>query len=68
MNSSMVSYKEYNRYTVCFEDADGEEQRRSKEVAEKNVRVGQDVSDSSRTVVKCAVGVTEEFKVEVCLH
>ncbi|KAK3547537.1 hypothetical protein QTP86_021515 [Hemibagrus guttatus] len=37
-------------------------------VAEKYVRVVQDMYDRSRTVVRCAVGQTEEFKVEVGLH
>ncbi|KAK3515912.1 hypothetical protein QTP86_004938, partial [Hemibagrus guttatus] len=37
-------------------------------VAEKYVRVLQDMYEKSRTVVKCAVGQTEEFKVEVGLH
>ncbi|KAK3560234.1 hypothetical protein QTP86_002183 [Hemibagrus guttatus] len=37
-------------------------------VAEKYVRVVQDMYERSRTVVKCAVGQTEEFKVEVGLH
>ncbi|KAK3553381.1 hypothetical protein QTP70_003544 [Hemibagrus guttatus] len=37
-------------------------------VAEKNVRVVQDMYERSRTVVRCAVGQTEEFKVEVGLH
>ncbi|KAK3535197.1 hypothetical protein QTP70_004755 [Hemibagrus guttatus] len=37
-------------------------------VAEKYVRVVQDMYEKSRTVVKCAVGQTEEFKVEVGLH
>ncbi|KAK3573129.1 hypothetical protein QTP86_014133, partial [Hemibagrus guttatus] len=37
-------------------------------VAEKYVRVVQDMYESSRTVVRCAVGQTEEFKVEVGLH
>ncbi|KAK3524491.1 hypothetical protein QTP70_029270 [Hemibagrus guttatus] len=37
-------------------------------VAEKYVRVVQDMFERSRTVVKCAVGQTEEFKVEVGLH
>ncbi|KAK3559045.1 hypothetical protein QTP86_000049 [Hemibagrus guttatus] len=37
-------------------------------VAEKYVRVVQDMCERSRTVVKCAVGQTEEFKVEVGLH
>nr|XP_033493144.1 uncharacterized protein LOC117263658 [Epinephelus lanceolatus] len=37
-------------------------------VAEKYVRVVQDMYESCRTVVRCAVGVTEEFKVEVGLH
>ncbi|KAK3513078.1 hypothetical protein QTP70_000985 [Hemibagrus guttatus] len=34
-------------------------------VAEKYVRVVQDMYERSRTVVRCAVGQTEEFKVEV---
>ncbi|KAK3541603.1 hypothetical protein QTP86_033082, partial [Hemibagrus guttatus] len=37
-------------------------------VAEKYVRVVQDMYERSRTVVSCAVGQTEEFKVEVGLH
>ncbi|KAK3525054.1 hypothetical protein QTP86_014217 [Hemibagrus guttatus] len=37
-------------------------------VAEKYVRVVQDMYERSRTVVRCAVGETEEFNVEVGLH
>ncbi|KAK3542903.1 hypothetical protein QTP70_006523 [Hemibagrus guttatus] len=37
-------------------------------VAEKYVRVVQDMYERSRTVVRCAVGQTEEFKVEVGLR
>ena len=37
-------------------------------VAEKYVRVVQDMYESCKTVVRCAVGVTEDFKVEVGLH
>ncbi|KAK3526321.1 hypothetical protein QTP70_022740 [Hemibagrus guttatus] len=37
-------------------------------VAEKYVRVVQDMYERSRTVVRCAVGQTEEFKVKVGLH
>ncbi|KAK3525841.1 hypothetical protein QTP70_010897 [Hemibagrus guttatus] len=37
-------------------------------VAEKYVRVVQDMYERSRTVVRCAVGQTEQFKVEVGLH
>ncbi|KAK3570154.1 hypothetical protein QTP86_012696 [Hemibagrus guttatus] len=37
-------------------------------VAEKYVRVVQDMYERSRTVVRCAVGQTEEFNVEVELH
>ncbi|KAK3521607.1 hypothetical protein QTP70_014745 [Hemibagrus guttatus] len=37
-------------------------------VAEIYVRVVQDMYERSRTVVRCAVGQTEEFKVEVGLH
>ncbi|KAK3527991.1 hypothetical protein QTP86_013103 [Hemibagrus guttatus] len=37
-------------------------------VAEKYVKVVQDMYERSRTVVRCAVGQTEEFKVEVGLH
>ncbi|KAK3505668.1 hypothetical protein QTP70_020821 [Hemibagrus guttatus] len=36
--------------------------------AEKYVRVVQDMYERSRTVVRCAVSETEEFKVEVGLH
>ncbi|KAK3568269.1 hypothetical protein QTP86_002779 [Hemibagrus guttatus] len=37
-------------------------------VAEKYVRVVQDMYERSRTVVRCDVGQTEEFNVEVGLH
>ncbi|KAK3545396.1 hypothetical protein QTP70_006940 [Hemibagrus guttatus] len=37
-------------------------------VAEKYVRLVQDMYEGSRTVVRCAVGQTEEFNVEVGLH
>ncbi|KAK3520880.1 hypothetical protein QTP86_014219 [Hemibagrus guttatus] len=37
-------------------------------VAEKYVRVVQDMYERSRTVVRCTVGQKEEFKVEVGLH
>ncbi|KAK3516660.1 hypothetical protein QTP70_021999 [Hemibagrus guttatus] len=37
-------------------------------VAEKYVRVVQDMYERRRTVVRCAVGQTEEFNVEVGLH
>ncbi|KAK3572608.1 hypothetical protein QTP86_000857 [Hemibagrus guttatus] len=37
-------------------------------IAEKYVRVVQDMYERSRTVVRCAVGQTEEFNVEVGLH
>ncbi|KAK3548720.1 hypothetical protein QTP70_018237, partial [Hemibagrus guttatus] len=37
-------------------------------VAEKYVRVVQDMYERSRTVVRCAVGQTEEFNVEVGIH
>ena len=36
--------------------------------AEKHVRVVQDMYESCQTVMRCAVGVTEKFKVEVGLH
>ena len=37
-------------------------------VTEKYVRAVQDMYDGCRTVVRCAVGMTEDFKVEVGLH
>ena len=37
-------------------------------LAEKYVRIVQDMYDDSITVVRCAVGVTEGFKVKVGLH
>ena len=37
-------------------------------VAEKYVRMVQDMYESCKMVVKCAVGVKEEFYVEVGLH
>ncbi|KAK3542777.1 hypothetical protein QTP70_002976 [Hemibagrus guttatus] len=45
-----------------------QEKMRKSGVAEKYVRVVQDMYERSRTVVRCAVGQTEEFKVEVGLH
>ncbi|MCJ8729445.1 hypothetical protein PDJAM_G00106430 [Pangasius djambal] len=44
------------------------QREKRKGVAEKYVRVVQDMYERSRTVVRCAVGQTEEFKVEVGLH
>ncbi|KAE8277169.1 hypothetical protein D5F01_LYC25016 [Larimichthys crocea] len=37
-------------------------------LTEKYVRAVQDTCEGCKTVVRCAVGVTEEFKVEVGLH
>ena len=37
-------------------------------VQEKYVRLLQDVSEESETVVRCAIGTTESFKVKVGLH
>ncbi|KAK3561809.1 hypothetical protein QTP86_014388 [Hemibagrus guttatus] len=48
---------------------EGEKDRLAKlGVAEKYVRVVQDMYERSRTVVRCAVGQTEEIKVDVELH
>lgn len=37
-------------------------------VLEKYIRAGQDMNEGSGKVVKCAVGVTECFRVEAGLH
>ena len=37
-------------------------------LAEKYVRIVQDMYDDSITAVRCAVGVTEGFEVKVGLH
>ena len=37
-------------------------------LAEKYVRIVQDMYDDSTTAVRCAVGVTERFEVKVGLH
>ena len=37
-------------------------------IVEKYVRLVQDVYEESKTVVRCAVGTTESFKVKVGLH
>lgn len=37
-------------------------------MSEKYVRVVQDIYKSCKTAVSCAIGVTEEFKVEAGLH
>ena len=41
---------------------------RKSRVAEKYVRVVQDMFESCETMVSCAVGVSGEFKAEVGLH
>ena len=41
---------------------------RKSEMAEKYVRLVQDMYKGSKTVVRCAVGTTESFKVKVGLH
>ena len=41
---------------------------RKSQVAEKYVKVVQDMYENSITTVRCAVGITEGFKVEVRLH
>ena len=37
-------------------------------IAEKYVRLVQDIYEDSETVVRCAIGATESFKVKVGLH
>ena len=37
-------------------------------IAEKHVRLVQDMYEKRKTVVRCAVGTTESFKVKVGLH
>ena len=37
-------------------------------VVEEYIRVEQDMYESYKTILKCAVGVTKKFKVEVGLH
>ena len=41
---------------------------RKSQVVEKYVKVMQDMYEDSIITVRCAVGITEEFKVEVGLH
>ena len=41
---------------------------RKSEMAEKYVQLVQDMYEESKTVVRCAVGTTESFKVKVGLH
>ena len=41
---------------------------RKSEIVEKYVRLVQDMYEGSETVVRCAVGTTESFKVKVGLH
>ncbi|RXN38888.1 Retrovirus-related Pol poly LINE-1 [Labeo rohita] len=75
----MEKYREGNRELHCvFVDLEKAYDRVPREelwccmrksgVAEKYVRVVQDMYESCKTVVRCAVGVTEEFNVEVGLH
>ena len=37
-------------------------------MAEKYVRLVQDMYEGSKTLVRCAVGTTESFKVKIALH
>ncbi|KAK3572907.1 hypothetical protein QTP86_010579 [Hemibagrus guttatus] len=53
---------------ICSESREQVELKVKSGVAEKYVRVVQDMYERSRTVVRCAVCQTEEFKVEVGLH
>ncbi|KAK3570034.1 hypothetical protein QTP86_009176 [Hemibagrus guttatus] len=71
----MEKYRDGQRELHCVEKAYDRVPReelwyrmRKSGVAEKYVRVVQDMYERSRTVVRCAVGQTEEFKVEVGLH
>ena len=41
---------------------------RKSEIVEKYVQIVQDIYEGSETVVRCAVGTTESFKVKVGLH
>ena len=41
---------------------------RESQVTEKYVKVVQDMYEDSMTTVRCAVGITEGFRVEVGLH
>ena len=41
---------------------------RKSETAEKYVRLVQDMYEKSETVVRCAIGTTESFKVKTGLH
>ena len=41
---------------------------RKSKIVEKYVRFVQDIYEGSETVVRCAVGTTESFKVKVGLH
>ena len=42
--------------------------KRKSEIVEKYVQLEQDMYEGSETVVRCAVGTTESFKVKVGLH
>ncbi|KAK3570549.1 hypothetical protein QTP86_022085 [Hemibagrus guttatus] len=71
----MEKYRDGQREFVCrFGERDGEPRKelwycmRKSGVAEKYVRLVQDMYERRRTVVSCALGQTEEFKVEVGLH
>ena len=37
-------------------------------IVEKYVQLVQDINEGSETVVRCAIGTTESFKVKVGLH
>ncbi|KAK3564430.1 hypothetical protein QTP86_020368 [Hemibagrus guttatus] len=58
------------RWKEYFEELMNEENGElcGTEIAEKYVKMVQDMCERSRTVVRCAVGQKEEFKVELGLH
>ncbi|KAK3533337.1 hypothetical protein QTP70_017178 [Hemibagrus guttatus] len=66
---SKAKQKAYDELYTRLDTREGEKDRLAKlGVAEKYVRVVQDMYERSRTVVRCAVGQTEEIKVDVELH
>ena len=72
----MEKYREGQRQLHCvfvnlakaYDKVPREELMRKSGIVEKYVQLAQDMYEGSETVVRCAVGTTESFKVKVGLH
>ena len=74
MEKNREGQRELHYVFVDLQKSDDRELRgalvlmRKSGAAEKDVRVEQDMDESWKTMVRCEVGVTEKFQMEVRLH